>query len=209
MATSCVEAGVDFDFASGLRERASLMSLLQLSGRVNRHGLRGRGPLLDFTLASYPLFNRHPAFEQSALVLGELFREAKVDAKYCREAFQRELDRSDIKPFLDRLKMEENAFSFGTVEDLFRVISAQTFTAVVKPELIDRLMKFQPIPFRELQEGSVQLWLGKEREFALPEFPQLKGVYRWNLADGYDSFIGVMKGILKSRAFLAGEESIL
>ena len=73
MATSCIESGVDFDFASGFRERASLMSLLQLSGRVNRHELRERGPLLDFTLASHPLLNRHPAFEQSALVLGELF----------------------------------------------------------------------------------------------------------------------------------------
>ena len=196
VATSCVEAGVDFDFASGLRERASLMSLLQLSGRVNRHGLRTRGPLLDFTLAPYPLFNRHPAFEQSALVLGELFREGKVSAKYCRDAFQRELNRSDIKSFLDRLKMEENAFSFVTVDDLFRVISAQTFTAVVKPELIDRLTNFRPVPFRELQDGSVQLWLGKEREFALPEFPHLRCVYRWNLEGGYDPFLGVMKGIL-------------
>src|SRR6266446_5013753 len=110
VATSCVEAGVDFDFASGMRERASLMSLLQLSGRVNRHGLRGGGPIIDFTLVPHPLLNLHPAFEQSALVLGELFREDKVDAKYCREALQRELDRADIKPFLDRLKMEENAF---------------------------------------------------------------------------------------------------
>jgi CRISPR-associated endonuclease/helicase Cas3 len=196
VATSCVEAGVDFDFASGLRERSSLMSLLQLSGRVNRHGLRGQGPLLDFTLAPHPLFNRHPAFEQSALVLGELFQEAKVEARYCGEALRRELDRADIKPFLDRLRIEENALSFATVEGIFRVISAHTFTAVVKPELIDRLASFQPVPFRELQDGSVQLWLGKETELALPRFPRLPGVYRWNLDGGYDPFIGVMKGIL-------------
>jgi CRISPR-associated endonuclease/helicase Cas3 len=196
VATSCIEAGVDFDFASGFRERASLMSLLQLSGRVNRHGLREQGRLLDFTLAPHPLLNQHPAFEQSALVLGELFREGKVHANYCREALRRELDRVDIKPFLDRLKMEENALSFDTVKKLFRVISAQTFTAVVEPELIDRLANFQPIPFRDLQDGSVQLWLGKEREFALPEFPHLRGVYRWNFEDGYDAFLGVMKGIL-------------
>lgn len=207
VATSCVEAGVDFDFASGLRERASLMSLLQLSGRVNRHGLRGRGPLLDFTLAPYPLFNRHPAFEQSALVLGELFREKRVGAEWCLEALRRELDRNDIRPFLEQLRREENALSFATVEDLFRVISAQTFTAVVKSELIERLKSFKPIPFRELQEGSVQLWMGKERDFKLPEIPRLAGVFRWNL--DYDPFLGVMKGILKSRAFLAGEENIL
>ena len=54
--------------------------------------------------------------------------------------------------------------------------------------------KRRTIPFRELQEGSVQLWMGKERDFKLPEIPRLSGVYRWNL--GYDPFLGVMKGIL-------------
>ena len=102
---------MDFDFASGLRERASLMSLLQLSGRVNRHGLRDRGLILDFTLAPNPLFNRHPAFEQSALVLGELFHEDRVSAKWCLEALRRELNRNDIRPFLEQLRREEKAFS--------------------------------------------------------------------------------------------------
>jgi CRISPR-associated endonuclease/helicase Cas3 len=195
IATSCVEAGVDFDFASGLRERASLMSLLQLSGRVNRHGLRESGPLLDFTLAPHPLFNLHPAFEQSALVLGELFREGKVEAKFCGDAFKRELDRADIKPFLDQLRREENSQSFETVQEIFRVISATTFTAVVNPELTKRLNNFEPVPFRELQDGSVQLWLGKERDFQLPKIDRLPGIYLWNLS--YDPFIGVMKGMLE------------
>jgi CRISPR-associated endonuclease/helicase Cas3 len=207
VATACVEAGVDLDFASGMRERSSLMSLLQLSGRVNRHGLREQGPILDFTLAPFPLFNRHPAFEQSALVLGELFREGKVDDKHCLEALRRELNRADIKPFLDRLRMEEAAMSFAKVEDLFRVISAQTFTAVVKPELIDRLMKYPPVPFRELQDGSVQLWLGKEREFALPELRGLPGVFRWNLE--YTPFLGYMAGVLPLLRARGGELTFL
>jgi CRISPR-associated endonuclease/helicase Cas3 len=38
VATSMVEAGVDFSFRSGVRELSSLSSLLQLAGRVNRHG---------------------------------------------------------------------------------------------------------------------------------------------------------------------------
>ncbi|EQD43040.1 helicase-like protein, partial [mine drainage metagenome] len=37
VATSLVEAGVDLSFHSGVREAASLSSLLQLGGRVNRH----------------------------------------------------------------------------------------------------------------------------------------------------------------------------
>jgi len=37
IATSCVEAGVDLSFRTGVRECASLLSLLQLAGRVNRN----------------------------------------------------------------------------------------------------------------------------------------------------------------------------
>jgi hypothetical protein len=172
------------------------MSLLQVSGRVNRHGLRVRGPLLDFALAPHPLFNRHPAFEQSALVLGELFKEDRVSARWCLEALRRELDRNDIRPFLEQLRREEAACSFGTVEDLFRVISAQTVTVVVRPDLIDRLTGFQPVSFDELQNGSVQLWLGRERRFALPEItPRLPGIFRWNMA--YDRlFLGYMDGVI-------------
>ncbi len=38
VATSCVEAGVDFSFHSGFRELSSLLSLVQAAGRVNRNG---------------------------------------------------------------------------------------------------------------------------------------------------------------------------
>ena len=38
VATSCVEAGVDFSFRTGFREMFSLLSLLQAAGRVNRNG---------------------------------------------------------------------------------------------------------------------------------------------------------------------------
>jgi CRISPR-associated endonuclease/helicase Cas3 len=194
VATSCVEAGVDFDFASGLRERASLMSLLQLSGRVNRHGRRSHGAVVDFTLTPHPFFNLHPALEQSGLVLAELFNEGCVTADSCLEALRRELNRTDIRAFLDQLRREENSCSFKTVEQLFTVISSNTFTAVVNLDLIERLKNFEKVSFQELQLGSVQLWLGKEREFQLEEISRLPGLYRWNL--GYDSFLGVMKGII-------------
>ena len=36
VATSCVEAGMDFSFRTGFRERASAASLVQIGGRVNR-----------------------------------------------------------------------------------------------------------------------------------------------------------------------------
>jgi hypothetical protein len=104
--------------------------------------------------------NRHAAFEQSALVLGELFGERelsgeeRVSAAYCREALRRELARNDLRPFLEHLQREENARSLATVERLFRVISANTFTAVVNLHLIERLKNFESVPFRELQKSA-------------------------------------------------------
>ena len=38
VATSCVEAGVDFSFRTAIRESCSVASLIQTGGRVNRHG---------------------------------------------------------------------------------------------------------------------------------------------------------------------------
>ena len=195
VATSCVEAGVNFDFASGLRERASLMSLLQVSGRVNRHGLRGRG-------RSWTSRSRHIRYSTGIQRLSSprwCLASCSEKERWMPSIVEMPCSVNWIGNISSRFwigsRWKKAAQSFATVEDLFRVISAQTFTAVVKPELIERLTSFQPVPFRELQDGSVQLWLGKEREFALPEFPHLQGVYRWNLADGYDSFLGVMKGV--------------
>ena len=37
IATSCVEAGVDFSFRNGVREAAGLVNLLQLAGRIRRN----------------------------------------------------------------------------------------------------------------------------------------------------------------------------
>jgi CRISPR-associated endonuclease/helicase Cas3 len=37
-ATQCIEAGVDLDFPSGMRECAPLPSVIQTAGRINRNG---------------------------------------------------------------------------------------------------------------------------------------------------------------------------
>ena len=50
VATSCVEAGVDFSFRTGFREVSSLLSLLQAAGRVNRHGTESEAEMWSFRL---------------------------------------------------------------------------------------------------------------------------------------------------------------
>jgi CRISPR/Cas system-associated endonuclease/helicase Cas3 len=66
VATSCVEAGVDFSFRNGLRQRASLTSLLQILGRVNRHGEYDSASVWDFELESSGLVNTNPGLIDSA-----------------------------------------------------------------------------------------------------------------------------------------------
>ena len=75
VATSCVEAGVDFSFRTGIRERASLNSLLQIAGRVNRGSDYDSADVWDIQLVHDSWLRPHPTFEHSSTVLGELFNE--------------------------------------------------------------------------------------------------------------------------------------
>lgn len=38
VSTQCIEAGVDIDFPTGVREYAPLSSIIQTAGRINRNG---------------------------------------------------------------------------------------------------------------------------------------------------------------------------
>ncbi|MGH9906271.1 MAG: CRISPR-associated helicase/endonuclease Cas3, partial [Pyrinomonadaceae bacterium] len=78
VATSCVEAGVDFSFRIGFRERASLMSLIQLGGRVNRGHDVDFAQVWDFQIKPDNLLRLHPKLKIPARILSDLFSERKV-----------------------------------------------------------------------------------------------------------------------------------
>lgn len=48
LSTQCVEAGVDFDFPAGAREYASMTSVSQTAGRINRNGKKDLAEMLVF-----------------------------------------------------------------------------------------------------------------------------------------------------------------
>jgi len=200
IATSCVEAGVDISFETGFRERASLNSLIQTSGRVNRNGNRGICEVWDFQLIHDMLLRKHPSFDDSAAVLAELFQKSNVSASQCTEAMRMEVRREGMKKRSHELLNAETQLSFETVEELFQVIDSDTVTAVVSKSLKRRLDKGERIGFQELQLGSVQIYRNRINEFALDEFPNFRGVYRWTLA--YDSFFGYMAGVLNTADLL-------
>ena len=80
VATSCVEAGVDFSFHTGFREAASMVSLLQTAGRVNRNGSQKDAEVWTFQLQDAPLLKRNPGLERSAAVLLKYLKEGLTPA---------------------------------------------------------------------------------------------------------------------------------
>ncbi len=85
IATSCVEAGVDLSFKSGVREAASLVSLLQTAGRVNRHNYINAGTVWTIMLKEEDLLRRHPGMKDSSRVLLDLISEDMPSHPSCAQ----------------------------------------------------------------------------------------------------------------------------
>ena len=192
VATSCVEAGVDFSFRTGIRERACLNSLLQIAGRVNRGREYESADVWDIQLAHDSWLRPHPTFEHSSAVLGELFNERQVGVSACTEALRREIRRSRLQK--DELLKAEGALNFPKVAELFRVIDSPTLTAVVDESIKEKIEYSQRVLTQDLQNGSVQIYGSRATEWALREFDRLPGLFSWEL--DYDPFLGFMAGVL-------------
>ncbi len=197
VATSCVEAGVDLSFRTGIRERCSLTSLLQTAGRVNRDNEYEKADVWDIQLRHDHLLRAHPTFEVSALILGKLFNEGKVSPESSTEALRREIRQEGMpKKKSDIMKAERTA-DFPTVEKLFRVIDSDTVTAIVDEAFILRLEDHEKVTRAELQSVSVQIWHSKEQEFGLERLDVVRGyddLRKWTLP--YNRFLGYMAGVL-------------
>ncbi len=211
VATSCVEAGVDISFRTGVRERCSLTSLLQMAGRVNRSFEYGVADVWDIQLRHDHLLRPHPAFESSARVLGELFAERdeagknRVSPLFCTEALRREIRQLGPRKVVAEIDKAECSADFPKMEELFRVIAADTVTAVVDRELIKRLDSGERIKKDDLMLGSVQVWSNRVQAWGLREFQGWIGrstrafsrypeLLAWTL--DYDHFLGYMAGVL-------------
>ncbi len=206
VATSCVEAGVDLSFRCAFRERFSVASIIQIGGRVNRHGeydTCGGGLVYDFALSGKSI-TQHPAAAVSADVLRELMaadelnrcNPADIVTKAMREELQR-LPLMEHKLLLDA----EAKRDYPAVAENGRVIDADTRLVVVDPHIRKRLAKHRPIGFRALLRGSVQLWAKKIGMLGLEKLPGRGDIYVWK--DAYDpDFLGIMVGVLRTDAFL-------
>lgn len=205
VATSCVEAGVDFSFRTAFRESWGLVNLLQVAGRASRSGEYDDAEVWDFRHDADNGFSLHPQAKLSRRILEEILAECAGQNRQpgpddCTDVIQREIlqDHGERSSRMDEIYQAEKDAAYPEVAKLCRIIDAATHTVVVEPRLIERLEnpdRSQWPKWREMMLGSVQLWHGKEMEFALPEVRNLPGVFQWNLA--YDPFIGIMRGILE------------
>ncbi len=216
VATSCVEAGVDLSFGVAFREIASLMSLLQTSGRVNRHGeTTWRLPeVVAFDIAD-ELIVPHPDFDVSAVVLREMFERDMVNAAdrssadLVTIAMEQELRRRGKQG--RELLLAETERDYPQVAKLGRVITADTRSVLVDLELADKLRKGQRLEWRVIMDRSVQLWAQKVERLALqPLFPfsSADDLFVWD--DEYDgAFLGYMAGVLKHQQFLISGGAVI
>ncbi|OHD17295.1 MAG: hypothetical protein A2Y38_25355 [Spirochaetes bacterium GWB1_59_5] len=211
VATSCVEAGVDFSFRCGFRERFATSSIIQIGGRVNRHGERndqGGGKVYDFALTGEGV-TQHPAATVSGCVLADLLGKGVLTrispADVVTLAMRAELKAYGGLPS-DLLLKAGSERDYPKVRELGRVIPTDTRLVVVDPYLKVLLEKHEPVSLKSLLEGSVQIWASKIEKLGLEPLPGRQEIFAWN--DVYDpDFLGYMSGVLRNEEFLRAKDA--
>lgn len=193
VATSCVEAGVDFSFRTGFREISSLLSLLQAAGRVNRHGRNTEAVMWSFSLQDDSMLPKNPALDVSAAVLRSYFQKRlPITPELSTRSMQDELvrDNSCMSAICDFAELEA-AQQFRTLAQKFRVIDQKTVLAVPDDSMASAIAEGRA-SWQELQRHAVSVRKEKIVLWHLREIAD--GIYQWTL--GYDSFLGYMHGVL-------------
>lgn len=193
VATSCVEAGVDFSFRTGFREISSLLSLLQAAGRVNRHGRNTEAVMWSFSLQDDSMLPKNPALDVSAAVLRSYFQKRlPITPELSTRSMQDELARDDscMSAICDFAELEA-AQQFRTLAQKFRVIDQKTVLAVPDDSMASAIAEGRA-SWQELQRHAVSVRKEKIVLWHLREIAD--GIYQWTL--GYDSFLGYMHGVL-------------
>lgn len=193
VATSCVEAGVDFSFQTGFREISSLLSLLQAAGRVNRHGRNTEAVMWSFSLQDDSMLPKNPALDVSAAVLRSYFQKRlPITPELSTRSMQDELVRDDscMSAICDFAELEA-AQQFRTLAQKFRVIDQKTVLAVPDESMASAIAEGRA-SWQELQRHAVSVRKEKIVLWHLREIAD--GIYQWTL--GYDCFLGYMHGVL-------------
>lgn len=193
--TSCVEAGVDFSFRTGVREAASLVSLLQTAGRVRRNNEPEYSDSAVWTifLNFDGLLKKHPAFGDSSAILLTLFQNnEEIGPQICTKTLKKELLKQ--AGFKDDLLAKEKRLQFKSVEEKFKVIDSDSVTVIITDALRSAIESGEDINWRTMQDNSVQIWSEKAAKLHLCTIKTRPDLYYWPYK--YDNFIGYMAGVI-------------
>lgn len=202
VATSCVEAGVDFSFKTGFREISSLVSLLQTAGRVNRHGKDGEAVIWSFVMQDDPVLKSNPNVEVSARVLMRYFEKNDIiTPEMCTDSMQKELNMV-AEDFKELLNAELDG-QFPTVQEKFRVIDDDTILVVPDSDMQEQIRNGE-CDWKDIQRRTVSVRRSYRHNFSLE--PLADGLYSWPW--GYDDVLGIMRGVLDFHKMQSGFLSI-
>jgi CRISPR-associated endonuclease/helicase Cas3 len=214
VATSCVEAGMDFSFRTGFRERASTASLIQIGGRVSRGNEFSDAEVWDILLRDN-LFRNNPAVSISRKALDHFTLDdlnKKASFELATIAMRREWT-SGAEEKARKLTEYEEQMEYPAVSKECRVIDTDTRTVIIDESITDAIRKGKKISKTEIMRYSVQIWADKIDRLSLePVLSDKQGLgpclYFWNYE--YDpDFLGYMKGVLKLEDFIAAGGAIV
>jgi CRISPR-associated endonuclease/helicase Cas3 len=202
VATSCVEAGLDFSFRTAFRECSSVASLYQASGRLNRHGEDENAEIYSFRTLD-PLLNHHPAFETSAEILEDFLDNgmfAKLPPADCvTRAMKREVSQGTGRKKAEALKKAEKGQDYPEVSKLSQIIQTDTRLVVVDATIVDMLLgskQCKKVTPRILMNHSVQVWSNKLSLLCVKPFPFSDELFYLDDSQYDAEFLGYMKAIL-------------
>jgi len=202
--TSCIEAGLNLSFRTAFRERFSVASLIQVSGRVNRggeFGEEGASVVYDFLIDSGNGITEHREARVPGEVVKRQLRNGNFDcenitpAELMTRAMAEEI--RDIGGLnCDLLSKAERAKNYPEAANQGQVIRANTRVVVVDEETQQQIENGKRVPFHDILNGSVQIWEYKARELKLQQIGKSKELFAWSYDYDPDS-LGIMAGVLK------------
>jgi CRISPR-associated endonuclease/helicase Cas3 len=205
VATSCVECGVDISFFTAVREICSVASLLQVAGRVNRHGEYPDGATLQSIVVTGNEFTFHHDFRTSRFVFRQMWDEGWI--KRCQhgdisaselvtEAYKRECALDEARAASQRIIDAENNEAWADLN--YYVMDSAGQTVVIDEKLADQVERGIYVPFNLLMRYSIHIWehsLDKAVAAGWAEEIGSSGLYRWTAA--YNDFLGYMAQLVQ------------
>lgn len=214
VATSCVEAGMNFSFHTGFRERASTASLIQIGGRVSRGNEFTDSEVWDILLRD-DQFRSNPTMMTPRTALDRFTLDELNQlhpAEMATMAMAREWT-SGAEGKAEQLIKNEERMEYPSVSEQCRVIAADTRTVVIDKSLAEAIRSGVEVSKKELMQYSVQLWATRIEGLRLPTLTLGKlaldsGLYCWHY--DYDpDFIGYMAGVLKLEEFISSGGAVI